>query len=82
MEVEIRTVTGIWVTEVDGREFATEPPGAAARSVSTRIQAGEPIEVSEVARDDGPHPLKGRHMALFNPGHVVSVVETRRLFRS
>jgi hypothetical protein len=80
MEIEIHTTTGIWITDVDDQQFARQESGAAARSVGDRIKAGEPIEVTRPATSaERPHAHRGQHMALFNPGHVVAVVEMERL---
>ena len=73
MEVEICTITSTWVTNVDDQEFADRAPGSAAVSVRTRINAGEPIEVKPDA--GGPPHARAQQMAIFNPGHVVAVVE-------
>jgi hypothetical protein len=81
MEIEIHTTTGMWVMYVDDQEFADQESGAAAASVGDRIKAGEPIEVSAAASAGGPHARRKEHMAVFNPGHVVAVVERGRWVR-
>jgi hypothetical protein len=79
MEIEIHTTTGTWTTDVDDQEFADQEPGAAAGSVGDRIKAGEAIEVSAATSGSGPRARRDRHMAVFNPGHVVAVEEMRQL---
>jgi hypothetical protein len=76
MDVEIHTTTGIWITYVHDRELANQESGAAARNVRDRIKAGEPIEVTAAT---GAGRQGGKHMAVFNPGHVVTVREMGRL---
>ena len=78
MEIEIHTTTGIWVMYVDDQEFADQESGAAAASVGDRIKAGEAIEVSAATSAGGQHARHKEHMAVFNPGHVVAVVERER----
>lgn len=79
MEIEIHTITGTWITYVDDQEFADQEPGAAAEDVRHRIKAGEPIDVSAATGARRPHARRGEHMAVFNPGHVVAVLEMARL---
>lgn len=79
MEIEIHTTSGTWVTYVDDQELADQEPGAAAEDVRHRIKAGEPIEVSAATGVRRPQARHGDHMAVFNPGHVVAVVELTRL---
>ena len=71
--VEIRTIVGTWITPVDDQQFEDRKPGAAARDVRDRIKAGEPIEAR--AESEPAHHLQD---VVFNPGHVVAVVEERR----
>jgi hypothetical protein len=71
--VEIRTIVGTWITPVDVQQFEDQKPGAAAGDVRDRIKAGEPIE----ARAEG-EPTHHLQDVVFNPGHVVAVVEGRR----
>jgi hypothetical protein len=71
--VEIRTVVGTWITPVDDQQFEDRKPGAAAGDVRDRIKAGEPIEAR--AESEPTHHLQD---VVFNPGHVVAVVEGRR----
>ena len=78
MEIEIRTTIETWITKVDDEEFANRPPGAAAASVSDRIQAGEPIEVRVEINDGDRHAQRSPHMAVFNPAQVVTIVERVR----
>lgn len=79
MEIEIHTTSGTWVTYVDDQEFAGRESGAAAGDVRHRIKAGEPIEVSSGAGARRPQARHGEHVAVFNPGHVVAVMETTGL---
>jgi hypothetical protein len=78
IEVEIHTITDTWITHVDTKQFADRKSGAAAGRVRDRIKAGEPIEVR--AEDDGGqrHAPRSWHMAVFNPGNLVAVVEKGR----
>ena len=74
IEVEIRTIIGTWITPVDDQELEDRKPGAAAGAVRDRIKAGEPIEAR--ARLDGPGKANSwLQDVVFNPGHVVAVVE-------
>ncbi len=82
MEIEIHTTSGIWVTYVDDQEFADRDSGAAAEDVRDRIKAGDPIEVSAATGVRRPQARHGDHLAVFNPGHVVAVVEMTRLHSS
>ncbi len=79
MEIEIHTTAGTWITYVDDQEFADREPGAAAGDVRHRIKAGEPIEVNGAVDPSRPHARPGDQMVVFNPGHVVAVVEMARL---
>jgi hypothetical protein len=73
MEIEICTITTTWITRVDDQEFADREQGTAAGSVRERINAGEPIAVyGDVS---GSRSSRVSDMAIFNPGHVVAVVE-------
>jgi hypothetical protein len=74
IEVEIRTIIGTWTTPVDDQEFEDRKPGAAAGHVRDRIKAGEPIEVGAEDRRGLGSQLQ---VMVFNPGHVVAVVEGR-----
>ena len=79
MDVEIRTVAGSWITRVDAREVERKP-GAAAEQVRQSIGRGESIPVRPV-EDEPETPTLGRtatHAAIFNPGHIVAVVEHPR----
>ena len=78
MEIEIHTTTGTWVTYVDEQEFAGREPGAVAEDVKQRIRAGEPIEVSAAMGARRSQARHGDPLAVFNPGHVVAVVEMTR----
>jgi hypothetical protein len=60
MDVEIRTTAGVWILEVDDREFSDAGDGAVAAHVREEIQNGKPLRAPVV---------------VFNPGHVVAVVE-------
>jgi hypothetical protein len=76
IEVEIRTIIGTWITPVDDQELEDRKPGAAAGDVRDRIKAGEPIDARpEAGRGE---PAYRSQMVVFNPGHVVAVVEGRR----
>lgn len=77
IEVEIRTITGTWITFVDEEEFEDREPGAISGNLRDRIKAGEPIEVRAESSGGRQHPSRS-HMAVFNPGHVVAVVEGLR----
>jgi hypothetical protein len=70
MEIEIRTTTGAWAAQIDDDQPAT--PGAGAALIRGRIQAGEPIDVREEGAPRGAGSLLS---VVFNPGHVVCVVE-------
>ena len=73
--VEVRTIIGTWITLVDDPELEDRKPGAAAEDVRDRIKAGEPIEARAETRGE---PAYQSQVMVFNPGHVVAVVETRR----
>ena len=73
IEVEIRTITSTWITYVDEQEFKDREPGAISGNLD-RIKAGEPIEVREESSGGRPQ-LSRLQMAVFNPGHVVAVIE-------
>jgi hypothetical protein len=75
IEVEIRTIVGTWITPVDDQELEDRNPGAAAGDVRDRIKAGEPIEARPESRGEPDYRLQD---VVFNPGHVVAVVEGRR----
>jgi hypothetical protein len=75
IQVEIRTIIGTWITPVDDQRFEDRKPGAAAGDVRDRIKAGEPIEARAESRGEPAYPLQ---VMVFNPGHVVAVVEARR----
>lgn len=76
MDIVIITTTDTWITHVSNREFAGRESGAAARSVRDRIKAEEPIEVhADVS--DRRELSRREQMAVFNPGHVVAVMERR-----
>ncbi|HEX5782236.1 MAG TPA: hypothetical protein VFX80_09945 [Solirubrobacteraceae bacterium] len=81
MEIEIHTTTGTWITYVDDQEFADQEPGAAAGDVRHRIKEGKAIDVTAAAGPRRPHARHGDQMVVFNPGHVVAVVEMARLPR-
>ena len=72
IEVEIRTIIGTWITPVDDQELEDRKPGAAAGAVRDRIKAGEPIEARPESRGKPYYQLQD---VVFNPGHVVAVVE-------
>ena len=78
MDVEIRTTTDIWITRVTNQELVDPGSGAAARSVGDRIKAGEPIEVRAEISGEPAHAARSLHIAVFNPGHVVAVLEKGR----
>jgi hypothetical protein len=75
MEIEIVTTTGTWITHVSNQESAGRESGAAARSVRERIKAEEPIEVRGI--NEGRALSWSEQVAVFNPGHVVAVIERR-----
>ena len=77
IEVEIRTITGSWITYVDEQEFKDREPGAISGTLRDRIKAGEPIQVRAESSGGRQQP-SGFHMAVFNPGHVVAVMEGLR----
>ena len=77
IEVEIRTITSTWITYVDEQEFKDRQPGAISGNLRDRIKAGEPIEVREESSGGRPQPSR-LQMAVFNPGHVVAVIEGLR----
>ncbi len=74
IEVEIRTITGTWITYVDEQEFEDREPGAISGKLRDRIKAGEPIQVRAESSGGRLQPSRS-HMAVFNPGHVVAVIE-------
>ena len=74
IEVEIRTITGTWITFVDEEEFEDREPGAISGKLRDRIKAGEPIQVRAESSGGRQQPSRSR-MAVFNPGHVVAVIE-------
>jgi hypothetical protein len=74
MDIAIVTTTDTWITHVSNHEFAGCESGAAARSVRDRIKAEEPIEVHADVSDRRELSRRGQ-MAVFNPGHVVAVME-------
>ena len=78
MDVEIRTTTGTWIAQVDDRELAESAAGAAAAVVRDQIQGGVAIEVRP--EGDSAQRLTARptHLVVFNPGHVVAVLERMR----
>jgi len=76
IEVEIRTITSTWITYVDEQEFKHLEPGAISGTLRDRIKAGEPIEVRESS--GGRQQPSRLQMAVFNPGHVVAVMEGPR----
>jgi hypothetical protein len=76
MEIEIVTTTGTWITRVSNQESAGRESGAAARSVRERIKAEEPIEV-RADINEGRALSYLEQVAVFNPGHVVAVIERR-----
>jgi len=83
MDVEIRTVAGSWLARVDVREIEREP-GAAAQQIRRRIQRGEAVAVTPLDGEADVSTLGRTSMrpAIFNPGHVVAVVEYPRGSRS
>ena len=49
----------------------------AAAHVSAQIKSGEALEVTERSDDAGVNRRRGpSHLVVFNPGHVICVVET------
>jgi len=79
MEIEIVTLTATWFTVIDDQEFADRELGDAARTVRERIQSGKSIDVTEESSGTQRRQASVRRMAVFNPAHVVAVVETRRV---
>ena len=79
MEIEIVTITATWLTHLDDHEFAEAESGDAARSVRGRIQSGKSIDLTEESAGSQWRQASTRRTAVFNPAHVVAVVETRRV---
>ena len=83
MDVEIRTLAGTFFTRVDTRELDDEA-GFAATEVRKRIQQGLPVDATAVEDTTSTTGFLGRapaHPTIFNPGHVVAVVEHGRASR-
>jgi hypothetical protein len=75
MDVEIRTTAGVWILEVDDREFSDAGDGAVAAHVREEIQNGKPLRARPAPEGAQLTPPRGSPVVVFNPGHVVAVVE-------
>ena len=58
----------------DDQEFEDREPGAISGNLRDRIKAGEAIKVRAESSGGRQQPSRS-HMAVFNPGHVVAVIE-------